>query len=327
MKRESMQEREKLISMLELMYKIRFFEERAKKLYKTGMLSGKFLGALHSYIGEEAIAVGVCSCLKKDDYVLSTHRGHGHFIAKGGDLKRMLAELQGKESGYCRGRGGSMHLFSPEIGFMGGNGVMGAGIPLAIGTAFSAQYRGSNQATVCFFGDGSSNQGTFHESLNMASLWKLPVVFICENNLYAVTTSAAESISIPNVGDRACAYGIPGKVIDGNDVLKVHHTVSESVESARSGKGPSLIECKTYRWDPHCFVIAETRARDEIENWKKKDPIIRFEKKLLQQKIMADEDIKRIKSAVIKEIDSAEDFAKNSPFPDVESFKEEVCAK
>ena len=220
-----------------------------------------------------------------------------------------------------------MHLFSPEIGFMGGNGVMGAGIPLAIGAAFSAQYRGSNQATICFFGDGSSNQGTFHESLNIAALWKLPVVFICENNLYAVTTPASESVSIPNVGDRACAYGIPGKVIDGNDILLVHRTVSESVERARSGKGPSLIECKTYRWDPHCFVIPETRAKGEIEEWKKKEPITRFEKKLLQEKIITDEDIKRIKSAVIKEIDSAEDFAKNSPFPDVESFKEEICAK
>lgn len=322
-----MLKREKLLHMLELMYKIRFFEERAKKLYKTGMLSGNFLGALHSYIGEEAIAVGACSCLKKEDYLLSTHRGHGHFIAKGGDLKRMLAELQGKETGYCKGRGGSMHLFSPEISFMGGNGVMGAGIPIAIGTAFSAQYRESNQVTVCFFGDGSSTQGTFHESLNMAALWKLPVVFICENNLYAVTTPAAESISIPNVGDRACAYGIPGKVIDGNDVLLVHHTVLESVERARSGEGPSLIECKTYRWDPHCFVIAETRAKEEIEEWKKKDPIPRFEKKLLDEKIITDDDIKKMKSEVIKEIDSAEDFAKNSPAPDVESFKEEVCVR
>lgn len=322
-----MVEKEKLVRMLELMYKIRFFEERAKKLYKAGMVAGNFLGALHSYIGEEAIAVGACSCLKKDDYVLSTHRGHGHFIAKGGDLKRMLAELQGKESGYCKGRGGSMHLFSPEIGFMGGNGIMGAGIPIALGAAFSAQYRESGQIAVCFFGDGSSNQGTFHESLNIASLWKLPVVFICENNLYAVTTSAAESISIPNVGDRASAYGIPGKVIDGNDVLLVSDTVTQAVERARTGKGPTLIECKTYRWDSHCFVIPETRTNDEIENWKKRDPIVRFEKKLLDEKMIVVEDIKRIKSEVIKEMDEAEKFAQESPLPSVETFKEEICAK
>ena len=258
-------DKEKLVGMLELMYKIRFFEERAKKLYKAGMMAGNFLGALHSYIGEEAIAVGACSCLKKEDYILSTHRGHGHFIAKGGDLKRMLAELQGKETGYCKGRGGSMHLFDPKIGFLGGNGIVGGGIPIAIGTAFSARYRGSNQVTVCFFGDGAATQGTFHESLNMASLWKLPAVFICENNLYAVTTPTLETISIPNIGDRASAYGIPGKVIDGNDVMEVYQIVSESVEKSRSGEGPSLIECKTYRWDPHCFVIPETRVKDEME--------------------------------------------------------------
>jgi len=322
-----MQDKEKLVEMLELMYRIRFFEERAKKLYKAGMLSGNFLGALHSYIGEEAIAVGACSCLKKEDYVLSTHRGHGHFIAKGGDLKRMLAELQGKETGYSKGRGGSMHLFDLEIGFLGGNGVVGGGIPLAIGTAFSAQYRGSNQATICFFGDGATTQGTFHESLNIASLWKLPVIFICENNLYAVTTPADESISIPNVGERASAYGIPGKVIDGNDVLLVHRTVLEAVERARSGKGPTLIECKTYRWDPHCFVIAETRAKKEIEDWKRKDPIMRFEKRLLDGKIITDEVLKNMKSEIMREIDAAEDFAKNSHLPDVEAFKEEVCAR
>jgi len=320
-------DKEKLVGMLRLMYKIRFFEERAKKLYKAGMLSGNFLGALHSYIGEEAIAVGACSCLKKEDYILSTHRGHGHFIAKGGDLKRMLAELQGKETGYCKGRGGSMHLFDPKIGFLGGNGIVGGGIPIAIGTAFSSKYRGTEQVTVCFFGDGAATQGTFHESLNMASLWKLPAVFICENNLYAVTTPTLETISIPNIGDRASAYGIPGKVIDGNDILEVYQIVSEAVNRARSGEGPSLIECKTYRWDPHCFVIPETRAKDEMERWKTKDPIPRFEKKLLDGKIITDDDIKKMKSEVIKEIDEAEDFAKNSPLPDVEAFKEEVCAR
>lgn len=322
-----MSDKERLIGMLKLMYKIRFFEERAKKLYKAGMLSGNFLGALHSYIGQEAIAVGACSCLKRKDYVLSTHRGHGHCIAKGGDLKRILAELCGKETGYSHGRGGSMHLFDLEIGFLGGNGIVGGGIPIALGVALSTEYRESNQVAVCFFGDGAATQGTFHESLNIASLWKLPVIFICENNLYAVTTPVSETIAIPNVGERASAYGIPGKVIDGNDILLVSATVEEAVNRARTGKGPTLIECRTYRWDPHCFVITETRPKEEIEEWKTKDPIPRFEKKLLEEKIINQEEIERIKSEVIKEMDAAEKFAQESPLPSVEDFKEEVCAR
>ncbi len=319
--------RERLIGMLKTMYKIRLFEERAKKLYKAGMMAGNFLGALHSYIGQEAIAVGACSCLKKDDYVVSTHRGHGHAIAKGGDIKRILAELQGKETGYSRGRGGSMHLFDLKIGLLGGNGIVGAGLPIAIGAAFSSQYKKTSQVTVCFFGDGAATQGTFHESLNIASLWKLPVVFICENNLYAVTTPASETIATPNVGERASAYGIPGKVIDGNDVLLVSATVEEAVKRTRTGKGPTLIECRTYRWDPHCFVITETRPKEEIEEWKAKDPIPRFERKLVEEKIINQEEIERMKSEVIKEMDAAEKFAQESPLPSVETFKEEVCAK
>jgi pyruvate dehydrogenase E1 component alpha subunit len=324
LKGELMLERGKLLNMLKLMYKIRRFEERAKKLYKEKWLEGSFLGALHSYAGEEAIAVGACSCLKKSDYILSTHRGHGHCLAKGGDLKKMLAELQGKETGYSRGRGGSMHLFAPEIGLLGGNGIVGGGIPISLGVAYSAKYRNSKQVTVCFFGDGAATQGTFHESLNIASLWKLPVVFICENNLYAVTTPVSETISVPDIGERARAYGIPGKVIDGQDVLKVHQVVSEAVDRARAGEGPTLIECKTYRYEPHCAVIAETRAKEEIEEWKRKDPISRFEKKLLEEKKTSSEEIERIKSEVLKEIDEAEDFAKNSPFPDAKNFKESL---
>jgi len=316
--------KEKLAKMLRTMYKIRFFEERAKKLYKSGRMEGNFLGALHSYIGEEAIAVGVCAALRRDDYVVSTHRGHGHCIAKGGDLKRILAELHGKETGYSHGRGGSMHLFDLEMGFLGGNGIVGGGLPIAVGAAFSSQYKETDRVTVCFFGDGAASQGTFHESLNIASLWKLPLIFVCENNQYAVTTPASETISIPDIGDRAFAYGIPGKVIDGNDVLLVYDTVFEAVDRARVGEGPTLIECKTYRWDPHCFVIPETRAKEEIEDWKKKDPVSRFEKKLLGEKIITDEDVRTLRFKVMKEIDKAEDFAKNSPYPFVEEFKETI---
>ena len=322
-----MKNKEKLIDMLRLMYKIRFFEERAKKLYKEGMMDGNFLGALHSYIGEEAAAVGACSALRKDDYVLSTHRGHGHCIAKGGDMKKMLAELHGKETGYSRGRGGSMHLFDTEIGFLGGNGVVGGGIPIAIGTSFSSNYRETEQVTVCFFGDGASTQGTFHESLNIASLWKLPIIFICENNLYAVTTHASETISTPNIGDRASAYGMPGKIIDGNDVLTVYETVLEAVDRARANKGPTLIECKTYRWDPHCFVIPETRKEDEIRDWKNREPIVRFEKVLLGEGTITSEEVEKMKLEIVREIDGAEQFASSSPYPDVEEFKREICGK
>ena len=323
MKREPGTGREKLLHMLRLMYKIRLFEERAKKLYKEGIM----VGALHCCIGEEAIAVGACISLGKEDYVLSTHRGHGHCIAKGGDLKRILAELLGKETGYSGGKGGSMHLFDSNIGFLGGNGIVGGGIPIAIGTSYSASYRETSQVTVCFFGDGAASQGTFHESLNIASLWKLPVIFICENNLYAVTTPASETISIPDVGDRACAYGMPGHVIDGNDVLEVYETVLEAVDRARAKEGPTLIECKTYRWDPHCFVIAETREKDEIEDWKSKDPIARFERTLLDENTITSEEVEEMKLKILREIDEAEEFAMSSPYPDIEKFKREICEK
>ena len=312
--------KEKLINMLRLMYKIRYFEKKAKEFYTQRLITG----ALHSYVGEEVIAVGTCVNLKKDDYVVSTHRGHGHCIAKGGDVKRMLAEIMGKKTGYSRGRGGSMHLFDKEIGFLGGNGVVGAGLPISLGAAFSAKYRNSNQVAVCFFGEGASTQGTFHESLNIAGLWKLPLIFICENNLYAVTTPVSENVSIPNVGDRACAYGIPGKTINGQDVLKVYETVYEAVQRARNNQGPSLIECKTYRYNPHCMVIKETRPEKEIKRWKEKDPIIHFEKKLLKEKVITSNDSEKMKIEIKKEIEEAEAFANKSSYPDVESFKKEI---
>ena len=315
-------DKEKLVRILDLMYRIRLFEERTMKLFREGLI----VGALHHYIGEEAIAVGACAAVEKDDYVVSTHRGHGHCIAKGADLKRMMAELMGRETGYSRGRGGSMHIFNTENGLLGGNGIVGGGLPIALGSAFSGQYRESGQVTLCFFAEGAAARGSFHESLNLAALWKLPVVYICENNLWSATTYINYSLPIENIGDRASAYGIPGKVIDGNDVENVYRTVDEAIKRARAGKGPTLIECKTYRHYPHCMVIPDTRPQDEVQEWKKKDPIPRFEKKLLEEKVITETEIKGIKEKAKNMLDEAEEFARKSPVPEVETVEEGLWA-
>jgi pyruvate dehydrogenase E1 component alpha subunit len=311
-----------LVDMLELMYTIRQFEEKAKELFRQGLI----YGALHSYVGQEAVAVGACMAIGKDDFVVSTHRGHGHCIAKGADPKRMMAELLGRETGYSKGRGGSMHMFSPEEGLLGGNGIVGGGLPIALGAAFSAQYRGSGQVTLCFFGEGAASQGTFHEAMNLASLWKLPVTYICENNFYAATTPVSDSAPIENIGDRASAYGCPGQVVDGNDILSVHETVNEAVDRARTGEGPTLIECKTFRYYPHCMVIPEHRDKAEIDGWKRKDPIIRFEKRLLEDGIVTPEEEEKLKHEVENVIEEAVVFAQESPYPDVETVAEGLWA-
>lgn len=309
-----------LLEALKLMYSIRFFEEYAKKMYKKNLLAGSFMGALHSYIGQEAIAVGISLNLNRDDYVFSTHRGHGHFIAKGGSIKKMLAELMGKETGCSAGRGGSMHLFDKNIGFMGGNGIVGAGIPLALGAAYYAGYMKTKQVAVSFFGDGAASQGTFHESLNLASLWKLPVIFVCENNCYAVNTPVSETVCIPDIAARASGYGMPGETVDGNSFLKVHESARKAVGRARNGEGPTLLECKTYRIDPHCMVITETRKKQEIEEWRKKDPVSILEDYLKKEKKAGEQDIEKIKREALEEIAEAEKFAGESPFPDGRTF-------
>lgn len=324
MKKSIPKNKKLLVDMLTLMYKIRLFEEKAKELYNKNRREGNFLGALHTYVGQEAIAVGVCASLKKEDYVFSSHRCHGHFIAKGGDLKKMLAELHGKEAGYCKGRGGSMHLFSREIGFMGGNGIVGGGIPLAIGAAFSSKYKNDGRVTCCFFGDGAASQGTFHESLNIAALWKLPVVFVCENNHYAVCTPVSKIISAKNIAELAIGYGISGEIVDGNDVLEVYEVAKKAIEKAREGKGPTLIECKTYRIDPHCMVVLETRSEEEINEWRRKDPIMRFENILLKEKVIDKNDMEKIKEMIIKELKEAEEFTNMSPYPNEENFVREI---
>ena len=256
-----MTEKAQLHEFLRLMLSIRLFEEKATERYLASWKSGQFMGALHTYHGEEAIAVGVCQALRPDDYVVSTHRGHGHCLAKGADPGRMLAELSGRVDGYSRGHGGSMHIFAPDLGLLGGNGIVGGGLPLALGAAFSAQYRQSGQLAVCFFGDGASKQGTFHESLNLAALWDLPVLYLCENNCYAATTPTGDSCPVHDIAELAHGYGCPGVVCDGNDVLAVHEAAQEAVAHVRAGKGPYLLEAKTYRMKPHCMVIRETRGQ------------------------------------------------------------------
>ena len=233
--------------MLRLMQTIRRFEERATQDY----LNGDIYGVVHSYIGEEAVAVGVCSALEEGDQIVSTHRGHGHCIAKGADLDRMMAELYGRETGYCKGKGGSMHIADFDIGMLGANGIVGGGIPIATGAGLAAQMDGKGRVAVSFFGDGASNAGSFHESLNIAATWKLPMLYVCENNRYAANTAAAETHAREDVAARAHGYDIPGNVVDGNDIAAVYDAATTAVARARAGEGPTLIECKTYRWGRH----------------------------------------------------------------------------
>ncbi|MGD9498476.1 MAG: thiamine pyrophosphate-dependent dehydrogenase E1 component subunit alpha [Armatimonadota bacterium] len=317
---------ETLREMLRLMLTIRRFELTAQELFREGLAVGEFLGALHSYEGEEAIAVGVCAHLRDDDYVFSSHRGHGHAIAKGADVRAMMAELLGKETGISRGRGGSMHMFAPQIGLMGGNGIVGGGTPLALGPAFAAQYRGTDQVSVCFFGEGAACQGVFHESLNLASLWRLPVIYVCENNLWAATTPIHDAWPVADLAPRAESFGMPGLIVDGNDLLAVHEAAGEAVGRARTGGGPTLIEAKTYRHRPHCMVIPEHRPEDERAQWERLDPIPRFEAWLLEQGAISDIELADLRTEVEAELDEAAQFARESPLPDPAQFAQYMWA-
>ena len=313
--------KDKLIQIHKKMLQIRLFEEKVFELYGQNLVPG----TIHLYAGEEAIAVGVCSALKKDDYITSTHRGHGHCIAKGADLKRTMAEILGKKTGYCKGKGGSMHIADFSIGMLGATAVVGAGLPIAVGAGLSIKLRKTNQVVACFFGEGASNQGTFHESINMASTWKLPVIFICENNLYAMGTRQSTVMNIENIADRATAYGIPGVVVDGNDALAVYEATQKAVERARKNEGPTLIECKTYRHKGHSRVDpAKYRPKKEVEEWLAKDPIKRFKEKLLQTNILTETEIQKIEKEVSAEIEEATNFAIESPYPKPEEALEDV---
>jgi pyruvate dehydrogenase E1 component alpha subunit len=317
-------EPEKMIGMYQTMLRIRRFEERVMDMYARQLIPG----LAHLYIGEEAVATGVCANLKIDDYVTSTHRGHGHCIAKGGELKIMMAELFGKTTGYCHGKGGSMHIANIDLGILGANGIVAAGMPIAGGAALAIKMRKGSQAVVSFFGDGACNQGTFHESLNMAAVWKLPVIFVCENNQYAISVAARRVGSIQDYYLRKASYGIEGSKVDGNDIFSVYEAAKEAVSRARQGKGPTLIECKTYRWRGHYEGEADRtytyRSKEEIEEWMKKCPIDRFKKFLLEKKVTKEANLQKIDEQIQTEIEEAIEFAKNSPDPNPEDALKDV---
>jgi len=312
---------EQLMDLFTTMKRIRNFEERVADLFANNRLPG----FVHLYIGEEAVATGVCATLKPTDYISSTHRGHGHLIAKGGDPKLMMAELFGKKTGYCKGKGGSMHIADIDLGMLGANGIVGGGPPIATGAALAAQYLGKDAVTACFFGDGASNQGTTHEAMNLAACWKLPVIFVVENNQFGEFTHQSKHQTIEDIAERASGYDIPGVIVDGNDVTAVYEAASEAVSRAREAKGPSLIECKTYRVKGH-FEGDPMAYRDEEEakEWMAKDPIKQFEKKLLEMGVLTQEKIEELDSIIKKELDEAVRFAEESPFPDPSELTQDV---
>ena len=316
-----------LLNMYRTMLRIRLFEERVLDLFKRG----KMYGAVHLYLGEEAVATGACSALNRDDYITGTHRGHGHVIAKGGDLKRMMAELFGKATGYCGGKGGSLHICDTELNMLGANGIVGGGIALATGAALSSKMRGSGQVAISFFGDGASNQGTFHESLNMAGADKLPVIYVCENNLYSVFTSGKAVRAVESVASRASAYGFPGVTVDGNDVLAVYVAVDNAVARARAGKGPTLIEAQTYRHRGHFEGDAyfhDYRTPEEEAEWLARDPIPCFGQRLTGELAAATEkQLVEVRAAVEEEILEAVNFAEESPWPDAEDAMRDVYSQ
>jgi pyruvate dehydrogenase E1 component alpha subunit len=303
------------IEMLRKMIQIREIDELAIKL----RTAGKIYGTVHPYVGQEAIAVGVCANLTNADRVTSTHRGHGHCIAKGADIKRMMAELFGRVDGYCKGKGGSMHIADFSIGMLGANGIVGGGLPIATGAALAAQLEGKGNVAVCFFGDGAVSEGEFHEALNISSVWALPIVFVCENNQYAANNAFQLQHRAPELAAHAAAYGMPGVSIDGNDVLAVYENVRSATDRARGGEGPSLIECKTYRWYFHAMRNAappETRPAAEIAAWKARDAIARFKTDLLARGLLTETTLADIRQQIQSDLEAAVAFAEASPFPD-----------
>jgi pyruvate dehydrogenase E1 component alpha subunit len=311
-----------LLKMYFTMVKIRNFENAITDVYSRGLMNG----LAHLYIGEEAIATGVCANITSQDYAVSTHRGHGHLIAQGADLKKMMAEVLGRKDGYCKGKGGSMHIMDASKGILGANGIVGAGIPIATGAAYSAKYRGTNQVVVSFFGDAASNQGTFHESINMAAAWKLPVVYICENNLFGISVDLRKVTGNPNIADRAFGYGIPGVAVDGNDVLEVYQATHNAFARARKGEGPTLIECKTYRQKGHHIGDPGNvyRLKKELEAWKKRDPIKTFKVRLIEEKFATEEELRNLEEEARQLVKTAVQSAEDSPFPEPEEAFEDL---
>jgi len=315
---ESMVTNDQKLAMYKDMLKIRRFEERVAELFEDGEIPG----FVHLSVGQEAVSVGMTAPLTKNDYLVTNHRPHGDVLAKGGDVKKVMAELYGKATGTNKGKGGSLHVADFANGILGANGIVGGGLPLSTGLALSQKMSGEKAVTLCSFGDGASNQGTFHESLNLAAVWKLPVIFLLINNQYAGMTPTAKTTSVIPIAKRAGSYSMPGITIDGNNVLAVNDTVYEAIERAREGKGPSLIECDTYRWMGHAqgeeIYEVEYRSDEEIEAWKKRCPIVAFEKILVAGGLLAGDQMNAIRGEVKQEIEDAVEFARESPLPDPE---------
>ena len=310
---------------LRTMMMIRAFEDKVFELLARDVLKG----ASHVYAGEEAVAVGACAAIGPNDLITSTHRGHGHCLARGGELRYMLAELCGKATGYCKGKGGSMHIADVRAGNLGATGIVGGNVPVATGAGLACKMNANGSVVLCFFGDGASNNGTFHESLNMASVWKLPVVYICENNLYGMSVSVERACAVEDIAARASAYDMPGVIVDGQQVLDVRSAVEKAVAAARQGSGPTLIECKTYRYRGHSRSDPRKyRTKEEEQFWHDRDPILLFSRFLAEQKVMTDEEIEKLQKDVDVEMAEAEDFALNqSPYPDPETLLEDVYAE
>lgn len=315
--------KEKLIWMLEKMLLTRYFEENAEALYIRGLVHG----TMHLSIGMEASPIGSIASLREDDLIIHHHRGHGHTIAKGADIVLMMAEFLGKEPGYCRGRGGSMHIADIPGGNLGATGVVGAGIPTAVGIGLALKMRNLDKVLLAFFGDGAANEGEFHEGLNMASVWDLPIVFICDNNQYGMSMPVEKSMNIRHISERASSYGITGVTVDGNDVLAVYNAVSQAVVRARSGNGPVLVENLTYRWRGHSKSDRNLyRSQEEIEEWQEFDPIKRFISVLTESKILTGGEIEKINKECKEQIVNAAEEALSFPEPSIEDLESEVYA-
>lgn len=309
-----------LIDYYRLMLRIRFHEEAVIGLFSRGLVGG----TTHLCIGQEAVAVGVIGQLRPDDFISSTHRGHGHMLAKGGELKPMLAEILGRVDGYCKGKGGSMHIASIEIGNLGANGIVSGGLPIAVGSGLSAKMRGTDQITVVSFGDGAANEGNAHESMNIASIWKLPVLFLFENNQYAVSTQTQRSMA-GSMEKRAMGYDLPFREVDGMDLEEVYFASEDAIEHVRSGKGPFVLQCNTYRFEGHYYGDPMVyRSRAEINEWRKKDPVLHVENIVLERKLLSPEENQKIREDIQLEVDQAVAFAENSAQPQMDSIFEDV---
>jgi 2-oxoisovalerate dehydrogenase E1 component len=316
--------KEQSLGLLRRMLLIRYSEEQLVKCYARGEIPG----GMHTYIGEEAVAAGVCAHLRIDDAVFSTHRGHGHAIAKGMKPERLIAEVLGKATGCCQGRGGSMHLFEPEVGFYGTSGIVAPSILLASGAAYKFKLEGSDRVGVAFFGDGASNNGAFHEGLNMAAAWQLPVLFVCENNMYATEVAFSYASRSTSVASRACGYNLPGAEVDGNDVLAVYQAAGEAIQNARQGNGPTLLECHTYRTRAHAEGMRDAgyRTQEEIDSWKARDPIKLFKEYLLEGRIVISGEIEALEAELLKIAEDATQLARQSPMPDPSTVAQHVFA-